>query len=190
MQNRTKMATKVLVYAALFAALAAVLGQLLAVRPTESMKFTLDKFILFLSGMFFGPLVGGMVGFVAEFVGGNFLGRGFTLWLCVPAVLYGVCGGLSRQFLAKKFTVPRLTVAYLCPTIIGAVLIQSVALAWTYNAANFLQALGSNLISRSIQFTIMLVLEVTIIFLLVKTGLFTRLRVWPPAKKGDNNHDC
>ena len=175
--------TKVIVYGALFAALAAVLGQLLAVRPVESMKFTLDKFIIFYSGMFFGPVVGAMVGFVAEFAGGNLFGRGFTLWLCFPAVFYGVCGGLFRHYLAKKFTIPRLTLAYLCPTVIGAVLVQSVALAATYNAATFWEALSMNLMIRTVQFAIMLVLEVVIIYCLTLSGIFTRVGLWPPIKR-------
>ena len=182
-KNTMSMTTKVIVYGALFAAMAAVLGQLLAIRPTPDMKFTLDKFVLFLSGMFFGPLVGGMVGLVAEFAGGNLFGMGFTPWLCLPAVLYGVSGGLFRHMLAKKFTIPRLTVAYLCPTVIAAVLIQSAALAWTYNAATFKEALYTNLITRSIQFTIMLVVEVTIIYVLMKTGIFTKAGLWPPQRK-------
>ena len=95
MQKNRRFTTKVIVYAAVFAALAAVLGQLLAIRPTESMNFTLDKFVLFLSGMFFGPVVGGMVVFVAEFAGGHLFGRGFTVWLCLPAVLEPVGPGES-----------------------------------------------------------------------------------------------
>lgn len=173
--SKVLITTRVLVFAALFAALAAVLGQLLAFRPMEHMKFTLDKFILFLSGMFFGPLVGAMTGFVAEFAGGNLLGRGFTIWLCVPAVLYGLCGGLFRNMLKRKFTIPRLAVAYAIPTVVGAWLIQSVALAWTYNAASFWEALCTNLMFRGIQFTIMLVLEVALIYYLVKTNVFARV---------------
>lgn len=172
--SKALITTRILVYSALFAALAAVLGQLLAFRPMENMKFTLDKFILFLSGMFFGPLVGGMTGFVAEFAGGNLLGRGFTIWLCLPAVLYGVAGGLFRGMLKRKFTIPRLTLAYLCPTAIGAVLIQSAALAWTYNAANFWQAFCSNLAFRSVQFSIMLVVEVALIYFLIRSNVFAR----------------
>lgn len=186
MQNNKKkmvMATKVIVYGALFAAMAAVLGQLLVIRPTPDTKFTLDKFIIFLSGMFFGPVVGGMVGLVAEFAGGNLFGMGFTPWLCLPAVLYGVCGGLFRHILAKKFTLPRLFLAYLVPTVVAAVLIQSAALALTYNAANFWQDFCFKLGTRSIQFAIMQVVEVTIIFLLVKTGIFTRAGLWPPHRK-------
>lgn len=182
-RNSLRFTTKVIVYGALFAALAAVLGQLLAIRPTESMKFTLDKFVLFLSGMFFGPLVGGMTGFVAEFAGGNLFGRGFTLWLSIPAIAYGVFGGLFRHMLAKKFTVPRLVLAYLCPTALAAVLIQSAALAFTYNAATFWETFYLNLMSRSVQFSIMLVVEVTIIYLLIVSGIFNRVNLWPPIRK-------
>ena len=179
--TRKTLTTKIIVYGALFAALAAVLGQLLAIRPTESMKFTLDKCVLFLSGMFFGPLVGGMVGFAADFAGGMLFGRGFTLWLCFPAVFYGVCGGLFRKMLAKKFTIPRLVLAYIVPTVIGAVLVQSVALAWTYGP--FWENLIVNLGIRSVQFAIMLVLEVAIIYFLIKIGIFNRAGLWPPVNK-------
>ncbi len=186
-KSRMSITTKTIVYAALFAALAAVLGQLLAFRPVPNMKFTLDKFVLFLSGMFFGPVIGGMVGLVAEFVGGNLFGLGFTPWLCLPAVLYGVSGGLFRYMLAQKFTIPRLALAYLCPTVIAAVLIQSAALAWTYNPGTFMEALYTNLIFRSIQFSIMLVLEVAIIYFLIRTGIFTRVGLWPPQRKEKKN---
>lgn len=174
--KKASMTAKVIVYGALFAALAAVLGQLLAIRPAPSMKFTLDKCVLFLSGMFFGPLVGGMVGFAADFAGGLLFGQGFTLWLCFPAVFYGVCGGLFRGMLARKFTVPRLALAYLVPTVIGAVLVQSAALAWTYGP--FWEMLWVNLGTRSVQFAIMLVLEVVIIYFLIKTGIFARAGLW------------
>lgn len=180
-QSSAMMATKVLVYGAMFAALAAVLGQLLPVRPMPEMKFTLDKFLLFLSGMFFGPVVGGMVGFVAEFAGGNLFGMGFTPWLCFPAVFYGVCGGLFRGMLAKKFTIPRLALAYLIPTVIGAWLVQSVALAWTYGP--FAEKVFVNLGFRAVQFSIMMVVEVPLIYYLVKSKLFNRVGLWPPAKK-------
>ncbi len=175
--------TKVIVYGALFAALAAVLGQLLAVRPMPNMKFTLDKFVIFYSGMFFGPVVGAMVGLVSEFAGGHLFGSGFTPWLCFPAVFYGMCGGFFRHALAKKFILPRIALAYFCPTVIGAVLVQSVALAATYNAATFWEALASNLLFRTIQFSIMLVLEVLILYFLTRTGIFNRVGLWPPKKK-------
>ena len=182
-QNKSTMTTKLIVYCALFAALAAVLGQLFAFRPAPHMKFTLDKCILFLSGMFFGPLAGGMTGLVAEFAGGNLLGQGFTPWLCGPAVLYGVAGGIFQGMLKKNFTIPRLAFAYFFPTFLAALLLQSAALAWTYNAASFWEAFCTNLMFRSIQFSIMWVLEVAIIYFLIHSNLFARAGLWPMTKK-------
>ena len=184
-ENKVLMTTRVIVYSAVLAALAAVVGQLLAFRPTEYMKFTLDKFILFLSGMFFGPVVGGMTGFVAEFAGGNLLGRGFTLWLCLPAVLYGVAGGLFRGMLAKKFTIPRLALAYFIPTFVGAFLIQSVALSLTYPMGTFAETLSINLMWRGIQFAIMLVVEVAILYFLIRSNIFARIGLWPPKAEAE-----
>ena len=191
-KKQTMITVKVLVFSALFAALAAILGQLLAIRPVPSAKYTLDKFVLFLSGMFFGPMVGGMVGFVSDFVGGHFFGIGWTAPLCVPAVLYGIFGGVFQKMLVKKFTVPRLAVAYLFPTVIGAVLYQSPMLAFLYNPGTFREALLLNLASRSVQFAIMLVVEVTIIYVLVRSKIFTRAGLWPPVtlKKECDSNDC
>lgn len=176
-------AVKVLVYSAVFAAMAAVLGQLLAVRPTPSSKYTLDKFVLFLSGMFFGPLVGGMVGFVSDFAGGNLFGQGWFPQLCVPSILFGVFGGVFRNMLCRKCSIPRLTVAYLFPTVLGAILYQSAALTLTYSANVFWPSFCAYLLSRSIQFSIMLVLEVALIYILIKTDIFARIGLWPRQKK-------
>ena len=184
MQKNAKFTTKVIVYCALFAALAAVLGQLLAIRPMPDMEFTFDKFVIFLSGLFFGPAAGAMVGFVAEFAGGHLFGLGFTPWLCFPAVFYGLCGGLFRHILAKKLTIPRLALVYLIPTVIGAWLVQSFALAYTYNSGGAFEAeLISKLFFRGIQFTIMMFIEVPLIYYLLKSRLFTQVGLWPPVKK-------
>jgi len=181
-KNRFSFTAKVIVYSALFAALGAVLGQLLAIRPIPSAKYTLDKFVLFLSGMFFGPLVGGMVGFVSDFIGGQFFGVGFNPALCPPAILYGVFGGVFRHMLAKKFTLPRVAFAYLFPVLIGSVLYQSPMLALIYNPATFRESLYLNLASRGVQFVIMWVVETLLIFTLVKSKLFTRVGLWPPVR--------
>lgn len=182
MKKTNQSPVKMLVYSALFAALAIVLGRLTAVYPVPGAKYTLDKFILFLSGMFFGSIGGGMIGFVADFIGGHLFGIGWTAPLCVPAILYGVFGGLFRNMLLKKFTLPRLTLAYLFPIIIGSILYQSPVLALLYSPATFWEATYAYLLSRSIQFAIMLVLETALIYILMKTDIFARVGLWPSVK--------
>ena len=117
---------------------------------------------------------------------------GFNPVFCPPALLYGICGGLFRYFIAKKPNLLRLALGYLFPVVIGSILYQSAALALVYNATTFWLAFYANLISRGIQFAIVLVLEVAVLYLLIKSKIFHRMGLWPPAKtrKGSNDNDC
>ena len=184
-EKRKRFSAKNLVYGALFAALAVVLGRVTAVYPVPGAKYTLDKFLLFMSGMFFGPAAGAMIGFVSDLIGGQLFGIGWTAPLCVPAVLYGFFGGVFRKLLAKKFTLPRLTLAYLVPILIGSILYQSPVLAALYYPSTFWEATYTYLVSRSIQFAIMLVLEVALIYVLIRTNIFSRVGLWPRQKKAE-----
>ena len=181
-KENNRFSAKHLAYGALFAAIAVVFGRFTAVYPFPGAKYTLDKFVLFMSGMFFGPAAGAMIGFIADFIGGHLFGIGWTAPLCVPAVLYGLFGGIFRKMLRKNFTLPRLTVAYLFPIIIGSVLYQSPVLAALYYGSTFWEATYTYLVSRSVQFAIMLVLEVALIYILIQTNIFSRVGLWPRQK--------
>lgn len=191
MKQHYRIATKTIAYCALLAAISIIMARLLSYAQPGGVRWSLDKFPLFLAGLLFGPLAGGLTGFVADFTG-SLMQFGFNPVLCPPAILYGLCGGLFRYFLARKTSAFRLAVSYLPPVVLGSVLYQSITLAWVYNSANFWTALYANLISRGIQFAVTLVLEVSVLYLLIKTGLFHRLGVWPPKnkKKEEKNNDC
>ena len=177
--NSGRFSAKHLVYSALFAAIAIILGRFTAVYPVPGAKYTLDKFVLFMSGMFFGPAAGSMIGFIADFIGGHLFGIGWTAPLCVPAVLYGFFGGIFRKMLQKNFRLSRLTFAYLFPIVIGSILYQSPVLALLYSPTTFWEATVTYLASRSIQFALMLILEVTLIYVLICTNIFSRVGLWP-----------
>lgn len=187
MNNRifvnSRIATRTIAYCALLAAVSVVMARLLSFAPVPSVRWSLDKFPLFLAGMFFGPLAGGMVGLTADIVGCLFSPYGINLAFSLPAVLYGVFGGIFRYYLGKKPTVLRFVLAYLFPIVIGSLLYQSFALAWFYSPTTLWEATLANLITRAVQFAVMLVLEVCIIFVLIKSRLFDRLGIWPPRKR-------
>ncbi len=182
--NKRIMTTKTLAYCALLAALSVVLARFIIPMPNVSSRFSIEAVPIFLSGMLFGPMAGGLVGFCADFVGCLFSGYGFNPLFCVPPILYGICGGLFRFYLGKGVTIPRLAVSFLPPVICGSILWQSSALAFVYNSkGSFSASLIYFLSTRSIQFAITLVLDVLIIYLLFRVNLFSRLGVWPPVKK-------
>ncbi len=180
--HRRGMNVKTIASCALLAAISVVMARLLSFSTPDGIRWSADKFPLFLAGMLFGPLMGGMTGFVADLLG-SILQFGFNPFLCPPAVLYGVFGGLFRWFLAKKFNLFRLGIAYLFPVTIGSILYQSCALAYFYFSGTLREGILYYLGTRTFQFSIMLVAEVFIIAMLMKVKVFTRMGLWPPVKR-------
>lgn len=182
MQNNKRNTTvKTIASCALLAAVSIVMARLLSFSTPDGIRWSADKFPLFLAGMLFGPLMGGTTGFVADFLG-SLMQFGFNPFLCPPAILYGVFGGLFRWYLAKKFSVVRAGIAYAFPVVIGSILYQSLALAYFYFDAGLMEGFFYYFGTRTFQFTIMLVAEVLILTSLMKVNVFTRLGLWPPKK--------
>jgi ECF transporter S component (folate family) len=182
--HKKKIATRNLVCCALLAALSVVMARVLCFATPDGIRWSLDKFPLFLSGLLFGPVLGRLTGFTADFLG-SILQFGFNPLLCPPAILYGLFGGLLRHFIRKNPTVLRLGISYLLPIVLGSILYQSLALSYFYFDgtlwAGFLYYLGT----RTFQFSIMLVAEVAILFVLLKTKIFTRIGLWNPGKESN-----
>lgn len=180
--NHTKQTVKSIASCAMLAAISIVMARLLSFSTPDGVRWSADKFPLFLAGMLFGPLMGGMTGFVADMLG-SLLQFGFNPFLCPPAILYGVFGGLFRWYLAKKFSVVRLGIAYLFPVVIGSILYQSCALAYFYFSGTLVEGMLYYLGTRTFQFSVMLIAETLIITSLMKMNVFTRIGLWPPVKK-------
>ena len=185
---KRSMTTKALAYCALLAAISVVLARLLIPMPNATTRFSIEAVPILLSGMLFGPMAGGLVGFCADLVGCLFSGYGYNPLFCVPPILYGVFGGIFRAYLSRnKVTIPRLFVSILPPVVIGSILWQSCTLAFVYNSkGSFIPSLIYFLSTRTVQFAITLVLDVLVIYLLFRVGIFERLGVWPP-KTGKND---
>ena len=183
MQKRAVMPTKTLASCALLTALSVVLARLFGLMPEESSRYSIEAVPIFLSGMLFGPVAGAMVGFSADFIGCLFSPFGYNPIFCIPPILYGVFGGVFRHFLAKKLSLPRLFLSFLPPVIFGSVLYQSFALAYVYYYATFWEGLMLKLGTRSVQFAIVLIADVLILWLLFRSDLFARIGLWPPVKK-------
>lgn len=183
MKNK-KMSTKNLAYCALLAALSVVLARLIIPMPNATTRFSIEAVPIFLAGMLFGPMAGGMVGFSADLVGCLFSGYGYNPLFCIPPILYGVFAGLFRRYLTEKPSLVRLVSAFLPPVVLGSILWQSATLSFVYNSKGSFQAsLIYFLSTRTVQFAVTLVLDVLIIYLLVRTGVFARMGIWPEDEK-------
>lgn len=182
-----QMSTKTIAYSAVLAAISVVLARLIVPMPNEFTRFSIEHVPLFMAGMFFGPVVGGCVGFTADFVGCLFSPFGFNPIYCVPPILYGVCGGLFRRFLAGNCSLPKVAISFLPPVVLGSIGVQSCVLAYmNYGVENFREGLIYFLSTRSIQFAVTMVIDVILIWLLIRSRMFHRLGVWPPRKRKEN----
>ena len=182
MQKNKLMTTKTLAYCALLAALSIVLARLFGLMPEESSRYSIEAVPIFLSGMLFGPIAGAMVGFSADFVGCLFSPFGYNPIFCIPPILYGVFGGVFRYYLSKNVSLPRLAVSFLPPVVLGSVLYQSFSLAYVYYNSTFWEGFVLKLSTRSVQFAIVLVADVLLLWLLFKANIFTRVGLWPLIK--------
>lgn len=93
--KKSSLSTKVLVRGAFFAALSIILSRVFGIMITQTLKISFGGIPLKLSGLLYGPIVGGMVGFVSDIIGilinaGGAVHLGFTL----VSVLSGVIPGL------------------------------------------------------------------------------------------------
>ena len=177
-KKTANMTTRTLTCCALLAALGVVLARLIIPMPNEFTRFSIEAVPTVLAGILFGPVAGALVGFVADFVGCLFSGYGFNPLFCVPPILYGLCGGFFRGFLAKKVSFPRLLLTLAPAIFLGSVLYQSWSLGLV-SGNGFLFYLTT----RSVQFVVTWVLDVAILTLLFRSKIFQHIGVWPPRNK-------
>ena len=177
--KKQKLTTKELAYCALLAALSVVLARMIIPMPNASTRFSIEAIPIFMAGMLFGPVAGALVGFCADFVGCLFSAFGYNPLFSVPPVLYGLFGGIFQAWLRKGVTIPRLTVAFAFPIVVGSILYQSAALAFVYNSkGNFQASLIYFLTTRSVQFVITMILDIIIIYVLFRSKMFDRMGIW------------
>jgi len=177
--------TRQLTFCALFAALSIVFTRLISYTPTPFQRYAINEVFIFLSGLFFGPLAGGLVGFGSDALGAVlFSPFGYNPILGIPAILYGVVGGLVRTLLAKRFNFGRLLLSFLVPAVAGSILVQSMAMAYVYpQFPTYMESFGYFLLTRSIQYSIITFVDVLIIFWLIRSGVFAKVNIWPPKQE-------
>lgn len=189
-KKKRAMTTKTLAYCALLAALSVVLARLVIPMPAADTRFSIEAVPTFLAGMLFGPLPGALVGFVADFVGCLFSPYGYNPLFSLPPILYGLFGGIFQRFLCQKISPLRLGLGMLPPVVLGSILYQSLTLSYMYFDGGLWAGFLYYFTARSIQFSITLVLDVLVIYLLCKANIFQRMGVWPANRKEGKNHEC
>ena len=126
----------VMVIAALLAALSIVLGKYLAINLSESVRLSFENLPLIMAGLFFGPMIGGVVGAVADLVGCVLVGYAINPIITAGAVLIGLTSGLVGMvaFPHKegRWGTPRVFLPVYAAHIVGSMVVKTVGMMVYY----------------------------------------------------------
>ena len=123
--------TKRLSLLAMFIALQIVLSKFLMLQLAPSVRLSIDSVPILLAGIWFGPIAGGLVGALADFLGTILFptaGAYFPL-LTVAFLLIGVVAGLLSRIVKVKQHILRIALIVIPAEIIGSYLFKSFALS-------------------------------------------------------------
>ncbi len=149
----------VLTTTALLVAIATVLG-FLKVPITELVELRFAFLPIAVSGMMFGPAIGGIVGVLSDILGylvrptGAFF-PGFTISTCVSGIIFALF------FYKKELTVRRIIAAEVVETIIVSLVLNSINLSILYGTP-FITVLSARLLKNAVMLPINTLLLIAI----------------------------
>ena len=176
-KNKSFSKTATLTTCALLTAMAVIMARVLGIPLSESARISFETIPIFLAGMLFGPVAGVLVGFISDLIG-SLMSFGFNPILCITPILVGLSGGLFRPML-KDERLWSIALAYLPPMVLGCWLWQSFALAMVFGGeakAAKMAYFVTKLAERGILFSLVFAIDVLIVYILCKTGVFRRFR--------------
>ncbi len=121
---------RVLAMAALLCAVSAVM-KLLSINLGEVIRFSFENFPIIFAGIFFGPVIGGAVGVVADLLGCLLHGFGVIPLITLSSLCVGVFAGCVPLVFKRISNATIITSTFLAH-VIGNMLVKTFALSLTY----------------------------------------------------------
>lgn len=182
------MSTRTLSACALLCALNVILARFMTVMPAAVARFSIEAVPVVLAGYFFGPVAGMLVGFVGDTVGCLFSGYGWNPIISITPMMVGAFAGILRPLvykLEKPLDIWRVGATVLPSKLLGSIYWTSQCLVWLGFSKKGLPALMG---ARTVEALSEFVLETIVLFLLMRTGVFRRMGLFPPAKDDTSAH--
>ena len=161
--------TKVLIAAALLAAMSMVLGKFAAINVTNSIRIGFGGLPIQMAGNFFGPVIGGAVGLVAYVIGCILRGYSINPIITVGSTCIGLVSGFMFNHALsgmKKALLPKIALSTAAAHIVDSMLITSFGLYVYYHTST------PQLMMRVPIYLITSACETAIIFLLMSNKVF------------------
>lgn len=175
------MSTRTLSTCALLCALNVIFARFMTVMPSAVARCSIEGVPVVLAGYFFGPVAGMLVGFVGDTVGCLFSGYGWNPIISITPMMVGAFAGILRPLVYKvksPVDIWRVAVTVLPAKVLGSIYWTSQCLVWLGFTKKGLPTLMA---ARTVEALIEFAMETLVIFLLMRTGVFRRMGLFPPA---------
>lgn len=161
---------RIMTISALLCAMSIVLGKYLAIRGGEVLRFSFENLPILLSGMMFGPIVGAIVGTLADLLGCLLVGYAINPVVTLGAALIGLSAGAIYAVLGKLTLGVRVSLSVTAAHLLGSVLVKTLGLAAFYS-----MPFGVLLLWRLLNYAIVGALEVFLSYAVLKNRAMQRL---------------
>ena len=162
--------TKALIVSALLVAMSIVLGKFGAINIGNSIRIGFGGMPIQMAGIFFGPVIGAVVGLVADVVGCVLKGYSINPIITLGSTCIGLFSGLMFHYALKpikKVLLPKIAISTVTGHAIGSMLITSLGL-YVYYHTPF-----ETLILRVPIYLITAAIETAVIYLMLKNKAFS-----------------
>ncbi len=176
---------KILVLSSILAAISIVCGKYLAIPGGTVLRFSFENLPVLLSGVAFGPLVGAVVGAVADLIGSVMVGYTINPVVTLGAATVGLLGGAVFRLGRPLPPLARLTLTVTVAHLIGSVVVKTLGLA-----AFYALPLWELMLWRLLNYLIIGALELMLLWLLLRNeGIRRQLNIQKREKDGTADHD-
>lgn len=158
---------RVMITSGLFIALSIVLGKFLQIPIGDNIRISLENTPVIMSGIFFGPFVGGAVGATADLIGCLLKGYAINPVITLGALTIGFSSGLLAVLLKKAPGLLSVIASVFSAHILGSMIIKSVGLRLYYGTPY------SVLLWRVPTYVAIGIIEVIIIYMLISNKAFS-----------------
>lgn len=160
---------KMMVLSAIFVALSIVFGKLLGINIGGGLRASLENLPVLMAGIFFGPIVGGAVGLIADVVGSLMVGYEINPIITLGAVCIGVISGVLANLIKTDKIPLKVFPAVLIAHIIGSMIVKSIGLYLFFHIPM------PELLLRIPLYICITIIEGTLITLLMSNKEFTNM---------------
>jgi ECF transporter S component (folate family) len=171
MPKKKLFTTKMVVTLGLLIAMSIILERILGFMPTPNIRIAFGNLPIILAGLLFGPIAGGVVGLIADFLGTTLFSPFPWFWpMALTPVIMGVVPSLIGKLIKKRTYLPTFIAMILPAEILGPIIWSNLSLQWLNGVSFFV-----NLPLRAPIKAAIAVIDILLIFLLYKSGVFRAL---------------